>query len=60
MKSKNFIISLIIGIKSKKCEDLMNKNLISAELARRELARRYYAEYLPYAHGDSWEGRTQE
>ncbi len=32
----------------------MNKELITAELARRELARRYYAEYLPYAYGDSW------
>ena len=25
-----------------------------AELARRELARRHYAEYLAYAYGDSW------
>ena len=25
-----------------------------AELARRELARRYYSEYLAYAYGDSW------
>ena len=32
----------------------MNKDLITAELAKRELARRYYAEYLPYAYGDSW------
>ncbi len=32
----------------------MNKELITAELARRELARRYYSEYLPYVYGDSW------
>ena len=32
----------------------MNKELITAELAKRELARRYYSEYLPYAYGDSW------
>ena len=25
-----------------------------AELARRELSRRYYREYLAYAHGESW------
>ena len=32
----------------------MNVETITTELARRELARRYYAEYLPYAYGDSW------
>ena len=32
----------------------MNKDLITAELARRELARRYYSEYLAYSYGDSW------
>ena len=31
----------------------MNSDLI-AELARRELARRYYSEYLAYAYGASW------
>ena len=31
----------------------MNTDLL-AELARRELARRYYAEYLAYAYGDGW------
>ena len=31
----------------------MNNELL-AELARRELARRYYSEYLAYAYGDSW------
>ena len=31
----------------------MNSDLL-AELARRELARRYYSEYLAYAYGDSW------
>ena len=31
----------------------MNTDLL-AELARRELARRYYSEYLAYAYGDSW------
>ena len=31
----------------------MNNDLL-AELARRELARRYYSEYLAYAYGDSW------
>ena len=30
----------------------MNNDLL-AELARRELARRYYSEYLAYAYGDS-------
>ena len=25
-----------------------------AELAQRELARRYYSEYLAYSYGDSW------
>ena len=32
----------------------MNKDLITAELARRELARRHYSEYLAYSYGDSW------
>ena len=32
----------------------MNRELITAELARRELARRYYSEYLAYSYGDSW------
>ena len=32
----------------------MNVDIITAELAKRELARRYYSEYLPYAYGDSW------
>ena len=31
----------------------MNSDLI-AELARRELARRYYSEYLAYSYGSSW------
>ena len=31
----------------------MNNDLL-AELARRELARRYYSEYPAYAYGDSW------
>ncbi len=31
----------------------MNNDLLG-ELARRELARRYYSEYLAYAYGDSW------
>ena len=31
----------------------MNKDLL-AELARRELARRYYSEYLAYSYGPSW------
>ena len=31
----------------------MNTDLL-AELARRELARRYYSEYLAYAYRDSW------
>ena len=31
----------------------MNSDLI-AELARRELARRYYSEYLAYSYGASW------
>ena len=31
----------------------MNNDLL-AELARRELARRYYSEYLAYAYGASW------
>ena len=34
------------------CDDPYKKLL--AELARRELARRYYSEYLAYAYGDSW------
>ena len=29
-------------------------NLIQAELARRELARRDYRQYLPYVHGQMW------
>ena len=28
--------------------------LLNAELAKRELARRWYAEYLPYVHGKNW------
>ena len=32
----------------------MNIEAIKAELAKRELARRHYAEYLAYAYGDSW------
>ena len=32
----------------------MESNIMLAELARRELARRYYSEYLAYAYGDSW------
>ncbi len=32
----------------------MESNARLAELARRELARRYYSEYLAYAYGDSW------
>ncbi len=32
----------------------MESNAMLAELARRELARRYYSEYLAYAYGDSW------
>ena len=32
----------------------MNVDIITAELAKRELARRYYSEYLAYAYGDSW------
>ena len=32
----------------------MEKTEFSRELARRELARRYYGEYLAYATGDSW------
>ena len=31
----------------------MNNDLL-AELARRELARRYYSEYLAYSYGASW------
>ena len=31
----------------------MNSDLL-AELARRELARRYYSEYLAYSYGPSW------
>ena len=31
----------------------MNQDLV-AELARRELARRNYSEYLAYTYGDSW------
>ena len=31
----------------------MNDSLL-AELARRELARRYYGEYLAYSYGDDW------
>ena len=30
------------------------KDTIRAELARRELARRHYSDYLAYVHGDSW------
>ena len=29
-------------------------NDLLAELARRELARRYYGEYLAYSYGDDW------
>ena len=32
----------------------MESDVMLAELARRELARRYYSEYLAYACGDSW------
>ena len=32
----------------------MESDAMLAELARRELARRYYSEYLAYAYGDSW------
>ena len=28
--------------------------LLSSELAKREMARRWYAEYLPYVHGKTW------
>ena len=35
-------------------EVYMNKDVITVELARRELARRHYGEYLAYAYGDSW------
>ena len=28
--------------------------ILNAEMARRELARRWYAEYLPYVHGKNW------
>ena len=28
--------------------------ILNAELAKRELARRWYAEYLPYVHGKNW------
>lgn len=31
-----------------------NYDKIQAELAKRELARRHYADYLPYVHGASW------
>ena len=31
----------------------MNDSLL-AKLARRELARRYYGEYLAYSYGDDW------
>lgn len=31
-----------------------NYEKVQAELARRELARRHYADYLPYVHGPSW------
>ena len=31
----------------------MNDSLL-AELARRELAQRYYGEYLAYSYGDDW------
>lgn len=37
---------------SKEAEDELNT--IGAELAYRELARRYYAEYLAYVGGGSW------
>ena len=32
-------------------EDL---SIVHAELARRELARRWYADYLPFVHGKNW------
>ena len=32
----------------------MESNPMLAELARRELARRYYSEYLAFTYGDSW------
>lgn len=28
--------------------------ILNAEMARREMARRWYAEYLPFVHGKSW------
>ena len=28
--------------------------LLNAEMARREMARRWYAEYLPFVHGKNW------
>ena len=32
----------------------MNNDSFSSELAKRELARRHYADYLAYAYGESW------
>lgn len=34
----------------------MNKEIeiLQAELARREMARRWYSDYLPYVHGKNW------
>ena len=28
--------------------------LLHAEMARREMARRWYADYLPFVHGKNW------
>ena len=36
------------------CSLLIANCSLPRELARRELARRYYSEYLAYADGDSW------
>ena len=43
--------------KSKTAQVLTEKqesNIVIAELARRELARRNYSSYLPYVHGSAW------
>ena len=32
----------------------MRQAMLRAELAARELARRRYADYLTYVHGDGW------
>lgn len=44
-------------IKEENCVELTEQEeaqQLYAELARRELARRNYADYLPYAHGSAW------